>query len=151
MCCSVLQCVAVCCSVLQCVAVCCSVLLRITHRLLSKPFRHSCAKAYAQAALEPLSRIQHTATHCNTLLMHCNTLLHTATPSAYASSSPACVTRILCGCIFGFTVECYHSNTSHLQQHTATHCNNHCNTRQHTECQHSNTCHHQIMQFLVQR
>ena len=66
---SVLQCVvcvAVCCGVAQCVVMCCRVV-----RLGKYIFR----------SLWDL-RLQHTATHCNTLrntATHCNTLQHTAT------------------------------------------------------------------------
>jgi len=73
-CCSVLQCVAVCCSVLQCVAVCCSVLQCVAV---------CCSVLQCVAVDDTLMRshvkLQHTATHCDTLrtATHC-TLQHTA-------------------------------------------------------------------------
>jgi len=67
-----------------------------------------------------LVRLQHTATHCNTLqhtATHCNTLQHTATH---------------CNTLQYTAIQC------NILQHTATHCNTlhhtatHCNTRKHT-------------------
>ena len=58
-CCSVLQCAAVCCSVLQCVATCVCIIFFI------------CSKAHPQTFTTPKAqndlRLQHTATHYNTL------------------------------------------------------------------------------------
>jgi len=87
-CCSVLQCVAMCCSVLQCVAVCCSSNQFGPHRpRIEFTVVHCSTLQYKK------HKLQHTATHCITLLQnrihlqsychtHCKALQHTATHTA---------------------------------------------------------------------
>ena len=88
-CCSVLQtrCVAVCCSVLQCVAVYCSVLQCVADLYdIDLPVGLSC-RALADGVgihihiyTTHCNTLQHTATHCKTLIAtHRNTLQHAHT------------------------------------------------------------------------
>ena len=115
--------------------------------------------------------LQHTATHCNRdtpmwtpLIMsatHCNTLQHTATETHQYGHHSLCVQHTAIHCNI---LQQRHTNmdTTHydiavpatllllyfdardILQHTATHCNTHCNIPKHTatSCTHFNTLQH---------